>query len=61
MKDPLWRRLRRRWHVALRGMTPAAADDLIDGMDLGDHPVRMPPIRPRFVRLAQKWGRKRAR
>jgi len=43
----LWRRIRRWWHMRLRGLTPAAADDLVDGLDLADHEIRLPPIRLR--------------
>jgi len=37
MKISLWRWIRRWWHVHLHSLTRAAAEDLMDGIDLGDH------------------------
>lgn len=36
MKTSWWHRWRIAWHMWLRGLPPAA-DDLADGIDLGDH------------------------
>jgi len=49
------RRLRRWWHVTVRGIPAAAAEDLMDGIDLGDHacgfsappPLEAPEPKPR--------------
>jgi hypothetical protein len=37
MRVSIWRRLRRWWHQALKGLSREAAEDLIDGLDLADH------------------------
>lgn len=43
--DRFWRRLRRWWHMWLRRLPREAAEDLMDGLDLGDHEVHPPPRR----------------
>jgi hypothetical protein len=44
MKDSFWARRRRDWHMALRGLTREAAEDLIHGLNLGELDVHLPPI-----------------
>jgi hypothetical protein len=39
MKSDLWARMRRWWHIHIFGLSPAAADDLADGIDLGDRDI----------------------
>ena len=47
MKLSLCRRVRRWWHMRLRRLTPEAAEDLMDGIDLGDRAIHLPPVRLR--------------
>jgi hypothetical protein len=42
-----WRHARRFWHMSLRRLTREAAEDLMDGIDSGDHAVLLPPRRIR--------------
>lgn len=39
MKASRWQRARRWWHVHIYGLSPAAADDLADGIGLGDRDI----------------------
>jgi len=56
---PCWRAIRRWWHMRLRRLTREAAEDLLDGLDLGDHdvgrPSHPPPSPTRLARLDRNF------
>jgi len=50
-----WRRARLWWHMWLRDLSRAEAEDLMDGLDWSDYLIHLPPVRLRRLR----WPRRR--